>query len=290
MRTRRGIAALLALLMCLVMTISVAAAEEQMQFGFSLTVDGSNSKEVEPGDIITVVLKLKRQDLDEPYTMYAMQDEIRYDSTFFELVENSIILNQGISSTDIAMADQYRELYMNYLSMNGGNQWNGETMIGSFQLRVIGTAGVTQITNQDYLVSLPDGSGSYSCQAEDVTIILSTECVVTFETNGGSKLPDQLVEYGSLLAQPEDPVRSGYHLEGWYKDIHLTEKWDFETDTVQGNMTLYAKWAEGDPVAEQNQNDLAILVWGVPVAVAIPTAVVLKKKKRWPFNKKEESE
>lgn len=223
---------------------SASAEDTSQTFTFELTVDGKDTKEVETGDIITVVLKLKRTDASEPYTMYAMQDEIRYDSTFFELVEESAILNNGISSTDIGTVDRYREFYMNYLSMSGGNQWESNMLIGSFQLKVIGTAGVTKITNQDYLVSTQDGSGSFVCEANDITVILSNDCIVSFETNGGSEIADQMVQFGEKITGPEDPKKEGYKLEGWYKDIHLTEKWDFDEDTVEENMTLYAKWIE----------------------------------------------
>ncbi|MBQ8233318.1 MAG: InlB B-repeat-containing protein [Lachnospiraceae bacterium] len=212
-------------------------------FSFELSVDGKDIKEVEFGDIITVVLRLKRTDANEPYTMYAMQDEIRYDSTFFELMGDSAVLGNGIASTDIAMVDQYREFYMNYLSMNGGEEWNADTLIGSFQLKVVGESGVTKITNQDYLVSLQDGSDSYPCNANEVTIILSTDCVVTFRTNGGSELDDITVLFGEKIKRPNDPVREGFRFEGWFKDIHLTEEWNFENDTVQENMSLYAKWS-----------------------------------------------
>ena len=213
-------------------------------FLFELSVDGKDTKEVEPGDVITVVLRLKRSDADHPYTMYAMQDEIRYDSTFLELVEGSAMLGKGIASTDIAMVDRYREFYMNYLSMSGGEQWNEDTLIGSFQLKVTGDSGVTKITSEDYLVSLQDGSGSFPCEANELTIILSTDCVVTFRTNGGSELEDITVQFGEKIPRPEEPVRECYELEGWYTDIHLMEMWDFDEDTVEGNMSLYAKWVE----------------------------------------------
>ena len=90
------------------LVLMVQAAEEKEKFTFELSVDGKDTKEVEPGDVITVVLRLKRTDASEEYTMYAMQDEIRYDSTFLELVEGSAVLSDGISSTDIAMVDRYR--------------------------------------------------------------------------------------------------------------------------------------------------------------------------------------
>lgn len=213
-------------------------------FLFELSVDGKDTKEVEPGDVITVVLRLKRTDANEEYTMYAMQDEIRYDSTFLELVEGSAMLGNGIASTDIAMLDRYREFYMNYLSMGGGEKWNADTLIGSFQLKVTGDSGVTKITSEDYLVSYKDGSGGYPCEANELTIILSTDCVVTFRTNGGSELEDITVRFGEKIPRPEATEKEGYELEGWYTDIHLTEEWNFDEDTVEGNMSLYAKWVE----------------------------------------------
>lgn len=226
------------------LSVTAEAADDSKAFAFELSVDSKDTKEVETGDVITVVLRLKRTDKSEDYTMHAMQDEIRYDSQFFELVEGSAVLSDGIVSTDIAMVDQYREFYMNYLSMSGGDQWKADSMVGSFQLKVIGTSGVATISNQDYLVSVKDGSESYKCDARDVTIIISTECVVSFQTSGGSEIADVKAQFGEKLACPEDPVRDGYKFEGWYKDIHLTEEWDFEKDTVQGNMSLYAKWSE----------------------------------------------
>lgn len=266
-------AVVLLLSMC---SITSFATGEMPEFNFELSVDGKDTKEVKTGDIITVTLRLKRTDADEQYTMYAMQDEIRYDSTFFELVENSEVLSSGISTTDIAMVDRFREFYMNYLSMSGGMQWEPETLIGSFQLKVIGESGVTHITNEDYLVSLKDGSGSYNSTANDLTIILSTDCTVKFHSNGGSELPEQVVQYGEKIIKPDDPFREGYHLEGWYTDINLTEEWDFENNTVSENMSLYAKWAEGNPEQEVISNPL----WLLPIilVVLIILFVVLKKK------------
>ena len=236
-----GFTMFLMLILLVGSAVSVSAADDPSYF-FELSVDGKDTKEVEPGDIITVVLRLKRMDEDKPYTMYAMQDEVRYDSTFLELVEGSAMLGKGVSSTDIALVDQYREFYMNYLSMSGGEKWEADTLVGSFQLKVVGESGVTKITSQDYLVSLQDGSGSFPCEANEVTIVISTACRVSFKTNGGSEIADQTVQFGEKINRPKDPVREGYVFGGWYTDIHLSDEWDFEQDTVQGNMSLYAKW------------------------------------------------
>lgn len=243
--------------------MNASAADSSMRFFFELSVDGEEIKEVKTGDIITVTLRLRRTDSTQPYTMYAMQDEICYDSTFFEIVEKSAVLNEGIVAEDIAKVDRFREFYMNYLSMSGGMQWNEDALIGSFQLRVIGESGVTKISSQDYLVSLHDGSDSYACDANELMIILSTDCVIRFMTNGGSEIADQTVQYGEKITKPKTPIREGYVFEGWYKDINLSEEWDFENDVVQKNMSLYAKWVVAEPVAETpNTSDgLIMTLW-----------------------------
>ena len=276
---KKTIVLLLTVLLLLpVCGITASAEKSSPTFAFVLSVDGKEVKEVQPGDIITVVLKLCRIDASEPYTMYAMQDEIRYDSTFLEMVEDSAVLGSGIFSTDIAMVDEYREFYMNYLSMSGGAEWGAETVVGSFQLRVIGGSGVTQITNQDYLVSYQDGSGSYNCNANGVTIVLSTDCTVRFMSSGGSEIENQIVPYGERVNRPEDPVREGYEFAGWYKDIHLTDEWDFETDNVQGNMTLYAKWilSEG---AGSEADDRGVCSWWMLILLILLIIYIIKRMK-----------
>lgn len=255
MNTKKWFIFLLSILLMLPMLVIPASAAENPVFDYELTIDGLETKEAEVGDIVTVTLYLLRTDSDAPYTMYAMQSEIRYDSTFFELVEDSVHLYNGVNSTDISVQGGLREFYMNFVSLSGGVEWQSRTRVGTFQLRVIGTEGVSTITNEDYLVSNPKGQGGYACESNVLTVILTTECTVKFETNGGTPIDPITAIYGETLTRPEDPVREGKHLVGWYKDIHLTEEWDFDNDTVKGNMTLYAKWADGDPINPPEGDD-----------------------------------
>ena len=255
MNARKCFVFLLMVLLLVPVLVLPASAAGDPVLDFEVTIDGLETKEVEAGDIVTVTLYLQRTDSDAPYIMYAMQSELRYDSSYFELIPDSTTLYTGVNSTDIAVGGGFREFYMNFVSLSGGVDWQPRTRVGSFQLRVIGTEGVSTITNEDFLVSLPDGSGSYKCDANVLTVILSTDCTVKFETNGGTPIDPITAIYGELLTRPEDPVREGKHLVGWFKDIHLTEEWDFETDTVKGNMTLYAKWADGDPADPNESGD-----------------------------------
>lgn len=281
---KRIVSAILILIMLFAYFPLGVSAEDNLTFIFDLSVDGSDTKTVKTGEIITVVLYLRRTDSPEQYTMYAMQDEILYDSDFFELVEGSTVLAEDIASTDIGMRDNYRELYMNFLSMSDGKQWNADMLIGSFQLRVIASSGVTKICNENYLVSTPDGKDRYSCQANNVTIIVSTECVVHFESNGGSPIDDMVVQYGETISQPDNPTRDGFVFDGWYMDIDKTQPWDFDIDTVTGNMTLYAKWvSEANVESPSGNGEISVSeklnLWWLPVVLTIPILILLLQPK-----------
>jgi uncharacterized repeat protein (TIGR02543 family) len=66
---------------------------------------------------------------------------------------------------------------------------------------------------------------------------------VSFDSNGGSAVLAAHVADGKLVFKPTDPTRNGYLFDGWYTDIGTFKtKWDFDNDTVSGDITLYAKW------------------------------------------------
>ncbi len=225
-----------------VLPASVFAADTERAYDFDLSINGEREVQAKAGDVLTATLTLKRTDKGEGNKMYAMQDEIWYDDSFFEIVPGSVLVGNGVETTDIALQTGGRALYLNFLSINGGAEWDKETMIGSFQLKVIADTGASTLKNQNAIVSTKDGADAYSSKSEDVTVVVTTDCVVHFETNGGSEIDDVTVHYGDIIPMPEDPKRDGFKFDAWYKDINQTEKWDFDKDTVKGNVTLYAGW------------------------------------------------
>lgn len=66
---------------------------------------------------------------------------------------------------------------------------------------------------------------------------------VTFEVNGGSLVPTQVIQHGQKATKPVDPTQEGYKFEGWFTDKEGKTAFDFETP-ITGNITLYAKWKE----------------------------------------------
>ena len=76
---------------------------------------------------------------------------------------------------------------------------------------------------------------------------------VTFDTLGGSSVPAQIVKRGARVRQPDDPTREGFEFEGWCKDAAGNNQWDFYSDTVVKDITLYAKWFDRSQAGSGSQ-------------------------------------
>ena len=70
----------------------------------------------------------------------------------------------------------------------------------------------------------------------------TTTYTVTFRPQGGNPVDSQIVNHGEKVIRPTAPRRAGYTFAGWYKEYGCTNAWDFDTDMVSSDVTLYAKW------------------------------------------------
>ena len=85
--------------------------------------------------------------------------------------------------------------------------------------------------------------GSDNAPLEDAA--LYCKLAVTFETDGGTAVDGQLLDYAASPVRPEDPARTGCVFAGWYGDAALTEPYDFSTPLYE-DVTVYAKWLGPD--------------------------------------------
>ncbi len=67
--------------------------------------------------------------------------------------------------------------------------------------------------------------------------------IVSFETNGGSKIENVKVSKNETVSEPKAPTKDGFEFVGWFKDKSLKTKYDF-SEAVTESMTLYAAWTE----------------------------------------------
>ena len=239
----------LALLAVLLLVPSLAWGDDSRHYEFRLAANGEATYHAAAGDTVTVSLTLCRTTGTGP--MFAMQDEICFDPAFFAYQPDGTLLREGVKTTLVTLRDGRQAVYMNYVDFGGGADWADETVVGSFQLKVLADGGASAITGSHYLVSTEDGMGRYAAAARDVTVVVSEQCRVTFQSNGGSGVAPAEVLRGTPLAPPQAPTRSGYRFTGWYSDYDLTRPWDFNAP-VTADMTLYAAWQPLPPVAEES--------------------------------------
>jgi len=93
----------------------------------------------------------------------------------------------------------------------------------------------------------------------------TTGFTVTFNSQQGSSVARITgVESGAKISKPApDPTRNNYTFGGWYKEAACTNAWNFETDTVTRNITLYAKWTAIDS-GNDYDTDGRVTITGFP--------------------------
>lgn len=66
---------------------------------------------------------------------------------------------------------------------------------------------------------------------------------VTFNSNGGSDVASQKAAAGATVKLPADPTYDNYVFDEW---TYNGKAWNFNSDTVTGDMTLTAQWISAD--------------------------------------------
>jgi uncharacterized repeat protein (TIGR02543 family) len=99
-----------------------------------------------------------------------------------------------------------------------------------------------------------------NCQPEPP---LPEKFTVTFNANGGEPTPpQQTIEKGKKVTEPQNVTKANNIFDGWYKESGFTTKWNFANDTVTADITLYAKWTETSAHTHQ---------WGDWIVTTAPT-------------------
>ena len=65
---------------------------------------------------------------------------------------------------------------------------------------------------------------------------------LSFDSQGGSAVGSQTVAYDDLGTAPTAPTLAGYTFDGWYTLSSGGSLWDFGSDTMTGDRTLFAQW------------------------------------------------
>ncbi|MBR2780437.1 MAG: hypothetical protein IKD81_03375 [Eubacteriaceae bacterium] len=145
--------------------------DDSMSFEFNLTASGKHSVTVAPGDTVTVLFRLYRTDTDADFSVYAVQNEIEFDTGVFELVEDSISCRYTVSVH--SYEDGRCRIYMNTFSTSpSGFVYTQGAEFGSFTLRVKDDVppGTYQIASMNYKMSASGGRALYASTSKDVEV------------------------------------------------------------------------------------------------------------------------
>ena len=96
----------------------------------------------------------------------------------------------------------------------------------------------------DYNEAVWDGYGWYIvCDRCEWAGYIKVPFTVTFNSDGGSQVEPQIVQSGSLVSKPDDPVKDGFTFIGWYY-IYEENNFAFNFDEmiVNWDITLTAVW------------------------------------------------
>ena len=114
---------------------------------------------------------------------------------------------------------------------------------------------LTGTNNADYSGYFHTDNPDYAIiNGENNTVMLVMgEYTVTFDANGHGTAPtQQKTTYGGKITEPAAPTAENYYFQGWFKESTCENMWDFDSDIVTANITLYAKWSDCDHSGNTN--------------------------------------
>ena len=114
---------------------------------------------------------------------------------------------------------------------------------------------LTGANNADYSGYFHNDNPDYAIiNGENNTVMLVMgEYTVTFDANGHGTAPsEQKTSYGGKITEPAAPTAENYYFQGWFKESTCENIWDFDSDIVTANITLYAKWSDCDHSGNTN--------------------------------------
>lgn len=97
-----------------------------------------------------------------------------------------------------------------------------------------------KVTNTDNTAT---GNKTKTINSNSVAVnVQANKYTVTFDSKSGSSVGSITTDYNSLITAPTSPTKIGYTFSGWYKEAECITPWNFITDKVISDTTIYAKW------------------------------------------------
>ena len=177
------------------------------------------------------------------------------------VIASAIILLVGIGNNGPSNKDAYPEHGVYYfdakydeytLTLGTGNAFvfivKGEVESGYYTLT--DGALTLRFDNDDKAnaeATYADGVITVTYGDTSMRMLKKINYTVTFETSGGTLLPATTVVNGKTVGKPADPSRDGYVFIGWYTDNQFTQPFSFDSQCIDKDTVIYARWNEATP-------------------------------------------
>ena len=167
-------------------------------------IKNNNESEKEQSEQTTQTIDPKNPGGSEPtYTI----TWLNYDGTVLEVDQN--VAKNAVPTYDGTTPTKAAEGLISYTFKS----WNHEVVAATIDATYVAT---------------------YTTSYNNATVV--------FDLGGHGTIDNVSVNYNGLIVKPTDPTTEGYTFVGWYKEPSYTIPWNFATDKVTSDVTIYAKW------------------------------------------------
>jgi uncharacterized repeat protein (TIGR02543 family) len=143
------------------------------------------------------------------------------------LKDGVAVSNGFISARDLTVSIRDTSAFTTLLTRN--NATYGWPLDGVFR------------ENGKYMIRATDTSGNFS--SFEFGIDKEGLVNIDYNTQGGNVIPSQQIARNSTMDAPAIPFRAGHEFRGWFREAEGTTPWDFKSDLVTKDTTLFAKWS-----------------------------------------------
>ena len=93
----------------------------------------------------------------------------------------------------------------------------------------------------------------YTCPKKEIKEEIKETIIVTFDTKGGNKIDNIIINKNSKLTLPEEPTLEGYTFKGW---VDKNNTPFYNNSIIKENTTLYATWEKiNDEIIDTENNN-----------------------------------
>lgn len=187
---------------------------------------------------ITSLIKMQLETMPSwNITSYSLTgtDSSNYTYTYYQLLY-VMEPDQESVSTAIQMIDAVLE---------------GQVLDSSYKTVSGESNKVTQVTTKKKQSTKKEESSKLQKEETNQKQDEPKKYTITFNSNEGSYVANQIIEEGESVIEPEIPIREGYEFIGWFIN---EQEYNFDS-TVEKNMTLTAKWEKDQIQIDNNVNN-----------------------------------